>query len=251
MEPAKRLVKAFLSPRNAVSGHDLGDDLGVVIQDPAPVCLDIGANAGQTIALLRGAFHDPLIHAFEPSTRMYAFLQAQQFGSRVMLHHCAVGSRTEQREFINYRASDMSSFLQLDPHDDNRFRSLEVQDTEIVRVTTIDEFIGAHAVRRIDLLKTDTQGYDLEVLRGADRSMHAGIVQNVLVELNFVRMYSGQAATGEITAFLNGHGFRLVDYYEKFRANHALAWCTAFFTRHGAGSPPAVAVHSPREAHQE
>jgi FkbM family methyltransferase len=37
-----------------------------------------------------------------------------------------------------------------------------------VTVTTLDEYCAANGIERIDLLKNDTQGYELEVLRGAE-----------------------------------------------------------------------------------
>ena len=39
----------------------------------------------------------------------------------------------------------------------------------------------------------------------------------------------GQAAADEVTSFLVKRGFSLVDYYEIFRQEQAIAWCTALF----------------------
>ncbi len=45
--------------------------------NPAPVCFDVGANVGQTVAALREAFADARIHAFEPfATPRRALLSA-------------------------------------------------------------------------------------------------------------------------------------------------------------------------------
>ncbi len=41
-----------------------------------------------------------------------------------------------------------------------------VRETEVA-ITTLDDYCRSTDVSRIDLLKIDTQGYELEVLRGA------------------------------------------------------------------------------------
>jgi len=83
----------------------------------------------------------------------------------------------------------------------------------------------------VDLLKIDTQGFDFEVLLGGEKSFERGAIKNVLIELNFVRMYEGQGATIDIIEFLGKHEVHLIDYYEKVRQNNTLAWCTALFGR--------------------
>jgi hypothetical protein len=80
-------------------------------------------------------------------------------------------------------------------------------------------------------LKVDTQGYDLEVLLGAEESLKNGLIKNVIVELNFVRMYKGQSSAKEIIDLLARYNILLIDYYEKERQNNTLAWCTALFGR--------------------
>ena len=223
-----RLVR---TRKGAVTGFDLTDDLRQLIGTPRPMCLDVGANTGQTIALLQRTFPDPTIHSFEPSVRTFEQLKSRGLGDRVFLHNCAMGSRAERRSFINYQQSDMSSFLRLDPSEENRFRAVEMAGTEDVEIATLDDFLQENGIRQVDLLKTDTQGFDLNVLLGGVGALASGSIRNVLVELNFVRMYEGQASPKDIVALLNGHGFELVDYYEKNRRGHTLAWCTGLFSR--------------------
>ena len=71
-------------------------------------------------------------------------------------------------------------------------------------------------------------------MQGAAQSLASGIVRNVYVELNFVPMYSGQSSAKEIEEFLEGLGFKLVDYYEKSRTGAILAWCNALYARQEA-----------------
>jgi len=195
------------------------------------MCMDVGANRGQTITALRRSFKSPVIHAFEPSSKQCDILKTSYTSQNVFIHKCAFGREQQHRPFFNYNNSCLSSFLQLDPHSENRFRATGIDSEELVQVKTVDQFVHESRIERVDLLKSDTQGSDLDVLLGASTSLSTGIVKAVMCELNFIRMYEGQGRPDEIITYLNEHGFFVVDYYEKERQNNTLAWCTALFVR--------------------
>jgi FkbM family methyltransferase len=220
-------------PPGTVTGADLAHDLGALIPGDGPQCLDVGANEGQTIALLQRALRNPSIHAFEPSVKTFRSLAAKPFGSRVAVYNYALGDRESSRELIRYACSDLSSFLPLDDAHENRFRDVPVENRELVQVRTVDSFAAEQGLSAIDLLKIDTQGTDLLVLHGAERSLQT-IVRHVLVELNFVRMYEGQSCALDILQFLGTREMHLVDFYEKVYHANTLAWCTALFARRDA-----------------
>ena len=223
--------KIYRVPSNAVTGTDLEEDLRLVVGHDHPVCFDVGANEGQTIRLLQRAFLEPTIHAFEPAGVIFEKLKAQWFRRKVFLHRMALGAESAHREFINYRKSVLSSFLPLDNDPENRFRHTEIVSREMVEVQTVDEFVATHRIEKIDLLKIDTQGSDLAVLQGSSATLAHGAIAHVLIELNFVPMYAKQPAAQDIISHLAGHNFALVDYYQKERKHHAMAWCTALFSR--------------------
>lgn len=239
---AKRAVRSFINrllskidhklvwmKPDRITGSELFPDLAVLIGGASPVCLDVGANRGQTIAQLREVFDRPRIYAFEPSGTMFETLRSGRFDERVSLFNFALGASDQSREFINYENPFLSSFLPLDPDGENRFGTVAEAGRETVRVMTVDTFLAEHGIGRVDLLKIDTQGFDLEVLQGAKRTLEAGGVDFVLVELNFVKMYEGQAAACDVIGLLERYGLYLIDYYEKERQADTLAWCSALF----------------------
>ena len=240
MRTLKKIVNRCLDPvklkpvrarNNSRFGVNLFDDLGQLIKKESPVCLDVGANKGQTIDSLRKAFRDPYIYAFEPSTKTFEILKSKKFGERIFLYNKALGKKRQNREFINYNRHTLSSFLPLDSDEENRFREEAVNNKEIVEVETIDGFLQHENIGDVDLLKIDTQGFDLEVLLGARNALQSGAIRNVLIELNFVRMYEGQCSPEDIVSILKENDIFLIDYYEKERQNYKLAWCTALFGR--------------------
>ena len=54
--------------------------------------------------------------------------------------------------------------------------------TEDVHVTTMDQFCATNGIDRIDLLKTDTEGFDLQVLKGASKLLSRGRVRAIYSE---------------------------------------------------------------------
>jgi FkbM family methyltransferase len=76
-----------------------------------------------------------------------------------------------------------------------------------LELVTLDSWCEQHGVDRVDYLKLDTQGSELDVLRGAPRTLERVIA--VQTEVEFNRMYEGQPLFGDVDRFLRDHGFVL------------------------------------------
>lgn len=214
-----------------LTGFNMSYDLQFIIKSECPVCFDVGANKGQTIGLFKKTFKTPQIYAFEPSSELFGKLKLKDYDSQVFLYNLALGQQNCQQEFINYKIPELSSFLLLDNDRDNPFRNVKIKNKEIVDIKTIDLFVKENNINRIDLLKIDTQGYDLEVLQGAQDCFQKGLIDNVLVELNFIKMYDNQSDLHSISTFLADRNLYLVDYYGKVYKKHTLGWCNGLFTK--------------------
>lgn len=220
--------------KGEVTGHVLERDLGLIVPKNNPVCFDVGANQGQTIELLQQSFSTPTIHAFEPASATYTTLAAQSFGSHVEIHQLALGEQVGMAEFKNYSHSELNSFLPMNADKaENLFAEEEVVSVESVRVDTLDNFCAAQGITQIDLLKIDTQGFELPVLRGGLGLLNQKKIGAILLELNFATLYEGQSDPLAILQLLRDHNMRLVDYYEKARiTGKELSWTTALFVLH-------------------
>lgn len=236
----KRLIRNYLksrgyhlvwvNPCRTTTGFVFEYDLRRVVDLPNPVCLDIGANEGQTIRLLSRVFEQPLIHAFEPTPGCFLSLSYQFQQDHIQLHQLAMGDSPGVLQLNQYSHSTLNSFLPLSHDVANPYNDLTPEATVQVPVTTVDDFLTSHQIPAVHLLKIDTQGFDLHVLKGAQDSFRNGRILNVLVELNFLEMYTGQAAATEILQFLAANGLFLVDLYEKEFRQGVLGWCTGLFS---------------------
>jgi FkbM family methyltransferase len=213
------------------TGLDLRGDLQILIHSENPVILDVGANRGQTIEMLCETFASPQIIAFEPAASVFGELQ-QEYGEKCRnLFNMALGTYDDVKEFINYERSEFSSLHQLTPSALHELSEIKVRSVEQVQVRSLDSLFAELGITEIDLLKIDTQGHDLDVLKGARMLFQQGVIKRVLVEMNFVPMYEGEGSALEIMSFLDGQQLSLVDLYEKSHGGGVLTWCTALFQR--------------------
>jgi FkbM family methyltransferase len=78
---------------------------------------------------------------------------------------------------------------------------------ETIELITLDDWCADNAVDNVDLVKLDTQGSELDILRGAKRTLEG--VSVVQTEVEFNPMYTGQPLFGDVDRFLRDRGFVL------------------------------------------
>ena len=171
------------------------------------VVLDVGANAGQYAQTLRAIGYRGRIVSFEPLPDAYRALQVAAAADAAWQPvNVALGER-EGTTVINVSAnSQSSSILPMLPAHLRAAPGSGYVDTANVAVTTlsavIDEYVSpAEAV----FVKLDTQGYERQILAGAEDRFDR--VSGIQVELSLVPLYEGQAMVEETIAYLRTRGF--------------------------------------------
>jgi len=201
-------------------GRSSLEDMSRFVTSETPVIFDVGANVGQTIERFRGRFAESTIHAFEPSPETFETLKERTAGiERLHLTNAGMGAHAESKTFVVNRISQMSSFLELGPE------AFGATTSEIAAtLDTIDEYCDRVGVDHIDIFKTDTQGYELEVLRGAGKMLERKKIRLVYVEMIFSDMYHGLPGMDEVFKFLFDRGLRIVSFYDMGYQNGLLGW---------------------------
>jgi FkbM family methyltransferase len=206
-------------------GQDPLYDLERLAGNGSLVIIDAGANIGQSIFSFHRIFREPVIHAFEPGRETFAELQQRTSGlPGLHLNNYGLGSQSGTLQFIRNSTCEMSSFLE--PSVDCWGTVQERQD---VTVKTLDEYCAEENVNSIDILKSDTQGFDLEVIKGAQRLLSRRAIHFIYMEIILCDMYKGLPSLDEIYSFLAEQGFALVSFYQFHYQPPRAAWTDALF----------------------
>lgn len=182
--------------------------------------LDVGANIGQYREFLRlHVGYTGHIVSFEPITEMYEGLERQAAGDPMWsVHRLALGD-ADSRATINVMAErTLSSLLPRNEGNlrrmgyDKYLRETETERTEEVPVrrldAILDEVLPAGASRIF--LKSDTQGYDMAVIRGASACLDR--LRGIQIELPIREVYSGAPNYLEALTELTAMGFEVTGF---------------------------------------
>ena len=88
-----------------------------------------------------------------------------------------------------------------------------------VQIERLDDWVSSRGLPNPDLIKLDVQGFELEVLRGAEAGWQR---RWVLSEVCFREFYEGQATLSQLMAFLGEHGFEACAFGHNLRAGRML-----------------------------
>lgn len=216
-----------------ITGEKLGynpfDDMARLIRLSAtaqpPVVFDVGANIGQSITRIRETMANSIIHSFEPSPGTFAQLRQNTVGVRhLKLNNVGLGACRGELPFLENDCSDMSSFLE-----PGSACWGEVGQPVTVPVRTVDDYCDSEAISRIDVLKSDTQGFDLEVIKGAERMIREHRIHLIFIELTFCELYKGLPTLDEIYKHMRERDFSLVLFYRFTHQNGRAGWSDALF----------------------
>jgi FkbM family methyltransferase len=181
--------------------------------------LDVGTNEGQFIRTILALIPDASIYGFEPNPEVVKHLESCDFKSnKVKISPIACGREKRILSMNISKFSPSSSLLSIAQKHLDEFRGTDVQKTIDVQVDRLDTTLqNINADNKSTfLLKIDVQGFELEVLIGAEKILAQTLV--VLCEANIAPLYTNQCSFESILGFMKEHGFDLVDMGEPFRS---------------------------------
>jgi FkbM family methyltransferase len=207
------------------------------------VVIDVGANIGQyTLLAAELAGPSGRVFAFEPDPVNAAALQRSVgrngFGGRVELLRVAVAGRSGEAA-LDVQPDRTRSRLAAKTGESVRAGAVQV------RTLALDDFLDERGLDRLDFLKIDVEGADLDVLRGAERTLvHLRPALMVEYEPDWLRAYGERPEA--LLGFLGrlGYGCRFVNSRGLFphpptracaRGGNLICLPTA---DHGADVPP-------------
>lgn len=199
--------------------------------DPKTI-LDVGASYGLFADEAWRHWPDAVIHCFEPEPDYVAQL-ARRATSEPRLKVCgALVGAAASAEQQYYHLMGGSTILE-----ENTDRPEDPTTTcgppRTARMVTLDGYCAEHGLRP-DFLKIDVQGYELEVLKGAQGIL--GSVEVILTEVNHTELFKGVPLAAELIGWIAARGYALHDIcnFNRRPRDGALWQSDMVFVRHAS-----------------
>lgn len=194
------------------------------------VFFDVGANIGQTSVVALKSFPDAVVFAFEPASDTFSKLSDRiRTNNRFFPHQIALGDKEEEATLYEYRedVSAVARSLVLNGRFPMRYGFHQSGGTKVT-CRTIDQFCRDASVRKIDVLKIDVEGFELSVIKGAERMLNEGRIGFVYLEFNDLMPKDGTVGGSlfPISEYLSQFGLKYVASYTDFiHADHEMFSC--------------------------
>ncbi|MCB9197891.1 MAG: FkbM family methyltransferase [Flavobacteriales bacterium] len=179
--------------------------------------IDVGANNGQFARSVRIAMPEVKIISFEPIPEECSALKNSFKDDRnYVVHQLALGKEAGQTNFLVNDFSPTSSLLEQTDLQKEYYpvtgnsKKIEVNIERLDTVLSVDELTGGV------LLKVDVQGFEDQVLIGAENILSK--VDLIYVECSFKEFYKGQPLFHDIYELLHEKGFVFMGIGDQLKA---------------------------------
>ncbi len=212
-------------------------EAGLALYWPSPgaVAIDAGAFIGRhTLSLARAVGPTGRVLAIEPHPAHWDMLSENvELNSykHVECIPCALGARTGQAKLRFDRESSTASLC--GPGD----------NLAVVEVLQLDELLSDRAIRTIDFLKVDVEGYEREVLTGAREALTRSRATIVVERHDSPTMHASLRCP--IAALLAEFGYNVTEHWEGPRAFYVARPSSLSERSHARHSAPLAPVSRP------
>ena len=198
-------------------GYHLELDLLRFKRGSMTTIIDVGANKGNTALRFLRFFPDATVHAFEPVPVTCEVLRRRAgFRQRICVQQKALGNQSGMLSIQLHADSERNSLL-------NACDGAAVGSAQIT-VTTLDRYAAEQALQKIDLLKIDTEGYELQVLEGAIGLFKSNAITAVYAEVGFAKSDRYKTSFDALDSFLSQQGLQFSGFYQMFRWGPQKKW---------------------------
>jgi len=162
--------------------------------------LDVGAYHGEYAHLCRRVWPNSFVVCIEPQSSAVKVLESR-IDNKMAVYNTLLGA--EERNAVPFREVETASSVLVEHIDKSH-------PVVLHPMRTIDSILSSDFDgQSIDLLKLDVQGYELEILKGGERSLKA--VQVILVEVNLLDIHEKVPLLSELVTWLKDRNFIAFD----------------------------------------
>ncbi len=186
--------------------------------------IDIGAHKGESIELFSNNFNIKKIISFEASPITFKYLKKKiekntpgYNNTEIVLENIALGAEDKIIEFKQFNESSSSTIKVVDEESKyykRKFRLINFlsnkktyQKLEI-KVSRLKDYIEKNNIEKVDFMKIDTEGYELEILLGLENKIK--LVDIIMFEHHYDNMIKKNYTYNDIHELLIKNNFKKI-----------------------------------------
>ncbi|MEH2369859.1 FkbM family methyltransferase [Nostoc sp.] len=183
-ESFARLAEAYwcvLLGKGSGSGWAFDTEINAAknaIKTSSPILFDVGANIGKWSFQLNKLFPQAQIFMFEPLPNCQQIIKTQNITNSLLIP-CAVSSTKGLVRL--HTPSETSPIASLHQRYDSYSQDKDFTTIE-VNTVTIDDIIEEYKIERVDFMKMDIEGHELDALQGAKKSLKNKVIRALTFE---------------------------------------------------------------------
>lgn len=175
------------------------------------VMFDAGANTGDYSLNLQHAFPGSAIFSFEPNPSSFEILQRSvEKCPEIIMVNSALGEKKSTQKMFTHADQPYSQQASIVPGVIEDLQQATSVLSFNVGVVDLDSFCKTNGIDRINFLKIDTEGYDLQVIKGAASLIEKGKIDVIQFEINEMNLYA-RVFLKDFYALLKGYEFYRMD----------------------------------------
>jgi FkbM family methyltransferase len=180
--------------------------------------IDVGAYHGEWARMFKSIFPDSKVLMIEGQNNKAKILQeiCSFFKSNVVFEIALLGAKDGEKVRFVEMETGSSVLEESSPYNRNYVeKELVTLDSLVVRYPDF---------KKLDFLKLDVQGYELEVLKGASRLLAK--TEFVLMEASLIPVNKGCPLISDVIEFMAEKDFRILDFCSQIRRKDGVLWQT-------------------------
>ncbi len=176
--------------------------------------IDVGSNVGEYTELFKNINKNIEVVCFEPQKKIFNNLKKNLKNyKKIKFYNLAIGSYNTYKNLnTNLGSSYISSFSNFNKKSkyykvrNSLLNQSDIKKYEKVKVVRLDSF-KEFKKKKIDLIKIDVEGYEIEVLKGMGKILKN--TEMIMIEIHKSNMYLNYNPK-KIETFLKSNGFKMI-----------------------------------------
>jgi len=182
--------------------------------------IDVGAHFGETNHIIRSIYPDKRIVSFEANPECEHILKQQNIEYII----CLLGKENKDVSFYINPDNRTSTGCSIYKEESHFFQNAEKMQLQMYR---LDEIVPVYA--KLDFLKMDVQGAEIDVLMGATKLLHT--IKYIFLEVSFVKCNKDAPLFDEVFMYLYKQGYKIIDVCEPTYIENVLVQTNFLFAK--------------------